>query len=220
MKHICECLVCHKTFTSNRKLKPKYCSIPCFKLGKKANARWDYCVECGDRFEVKLLNRKYSSRKTCSDPCAQAQREKHINYYDPSRIKKLSLAAISSNSAAKMHTPEAVAKRGPSISEAKMFVPRCGRSALGVPRISRTVCLMAPDRTIYETNCIRQFVRDHSSLFSESDLKRRKQGLSLKTYLEGNMTCRAMNGLTVTANGSRPGWKGWTLHEKINEIGA
>jgi hypothetical protein len=168
------------------------------------------CVECGTVFRILIKGKVYSERKTCSDECAEIQRRDHIDYASPERSRKLSKAHKRLGSIANLHTPEVRAKAGPAIGDAKAWVYRTGKSALGVPRSSRVIYLMSPHGEVFRTQVIRQFVRDHEELFSAADLARRKANKKNRTTIEGNMTCKAMNGLGEVAREVKRSWKGWT----------
>ena len=207
--YIYECLQCGSEFASKSK-KAKFCGLVCSRDYHTSKPRKRVCVECGREFSVMITDGKnYSNRKTCSDKCAKMQRRRHIDYGSKERSIKLSDAARRNNSVAALHTPESREKAGSAIGDAKAWVDRTGSSARGVSRLKRVVCLKSPSGELYETDCIRQFVRDHTTLFDKADLERRKSCQKLRTTIEGNMTCRAMCGLAEVARGAKRSWKGW-----------
>ncbi len=207
--YIYECLQCGSVFASKSK-KAKFCGLVCSRDYYTSKPRKRVCVECGREFSVMITDGgNYSDRKTCSDKCAEMQRRCHIDYGSKERSIKLSDAAKRNNSVAALHTPESRKKAGPAIGDAKAWVDRTGASARGVSRSKCVVCLVSPSGDLYETDCIRQFVRDHAELFDIADLARRKSCQKLRTTIEGNMTCRAMCGLAEVARGAKRSWKGW-----------
>jgi hypothetical protein len=137
-------------------------------------------------------------------------RAKSIDYSCPSRSIKLSTAAVKQNFAKNLHTPEIHLKAGRAAGNAKVWKPRKGRSALGVPRTVKIFYFESPDGDVYEVPTIRNFVRTNQHLFDSKDLSLSKE--KGRSTLDGNMNCRAMKGLQclVSPSGKLKSWKGWT----------
>jgi hypothetical protein len=208
--YVFECLQCGAQFRSKKKT-AKFCGLKCSRDHYKSAPRRRICDECGRPFSVSISQGgTYSYRKTCSESCAQSLRRKHIDYESPERSKKLSDSCKALNSVAVLHTAKVREKAGPRIGDAKAWVHRTGRSALGISKTNCVLLLTSPQGAMFTTDCIRQFVRDNEHLFAETDLARRKSHHSKRTTIEGNMTCRAMCGLQEVARGARGSWKGWT----------
>lgn len=210
--YVYACLQCHGEFKSKRK-DSAFCSRLCSHLYYASQPRRRACSVCGSTFYVYLKHRYISSRKTCSPAYSEIQRVRSHDYANPERNAKLSAACIKNNAVAVLHTPAVRKRAGPGISRVKTGVVRTGNSALGTSRRQQWVVLISPWGDTYATMCIRQFVRDHPELFNEEDLRRRKSATRYVTELEGNMTCRAMTGLSEMARGAKNAWKGWTAHK-------
>jgi len=203
-----QCNHCSEEFQAERK-KAKFCSLRCSKDFYIERARPGTCSECGDDFVRKIISNGYTRRETCSKSCENKKRANSIDYDSPQRSRKLSQSCKERKAHLNMHTPEIRKSNGPLISEAKTGVNNIGRAVLGEPKSHKEVTFISPDGLIYTTMCVRGFVRDNHHLFNEEDIARRPNQKSSKSTLEGNMTCRAMSGLTSVGNESKGGWKGW-----------
>jgi len=180
------------------------------------------CLQCGCEFTRKV-KRKFCSRSCFHLHCVTPPKEKICAVCGEVFFTKERQATCSTRcgNAWRKKNNDYSEKRNRKISETSAWMPGTGRGALGVGKKKRTICLTSPSGEKFITTCVRQFVRDHESLFDKRDLARRQSGGKARTTMEGNMTCNAMSGLQYISSGGKKrlkSWKGWTA-EIIREKG-
>ena len=174
------------------------------------------CKICNSSFFLERgKNGDWKRVKTCSTLCRKEmyRRNAKNSMHSQESMKKSWETRRKMELHKHLMTPEAMlksAKASKANGALRIGAARTGEARLNQPRKSRLIIFTTPMGVKYEGASVLSFVREHKHLFNLEDLNMVRKGDKTKSNANGNLTCRAMRGLSSVVAGARNSWKEWT----------
>jgi hypothetical protein len=174
------------------------------------------CKVCGESFSLERGgNGGWKTTKTCSPECRKSlyrENAKHSMHRKDAKGKSWA-SRKGMNLHVHMMTAEARAKSADASRERgikRRGTPHTGEAKLNTTRKSRLIVFTSPWGTRHEATGALKFVRENPGLFSDEEIELVSRSDKAKSLSRGNLTCKAMRGLSGIVCGSRNSWKDWT----------